>query len=138
MAAIVPALKLPLPSRATIAEGVLALAAEVAVLLTFPGVAIVASLVSAIPALALISALTMAPLAIIALVTVPAGIPFIKSSTVMRLFLLEAAVSLMSTIGRLSPDAGVVSASRFKILRSAITLIQGCRCHQGAQQLAQR
>jgi hypothetical protein len=58
-AVIVPALKLPEPSRATMALTVLALTAVVALLLTFPAVEIVASLVSTMPALALMSALTM-------------------------------------------------------------------------------
>ena len=70
-AVIVQAVKLPLPSRATMAEGVLALAAVVAELLTLPAVAIVASLVSTMAAEAFISALTIVSLAIIALVTVP-------------------------------------------------------------------
>ena len=47
-AVIVPAVKLPLASRATIALAVLALAAVVAELLTLPAVLIVDSLVSAI------------------------------------------------------------------------------------------
>jgi len=58
-AVIVPALKSPDPSRATIADAVFALSAVVAELLTFDAVEIVASLVSAMAALALMSALTM-------------------------------------------------------------------------------
>jgi hypothetical protein len=46
---------------------------------------------------------------------------FKKSEYVIFLFLLAAAASLMSTIGRKSPDAGVVSAVRSEILRSAIS-----------------
>ena len=71
LAVIVPAVKLPEPSRATIALAVLALAAVVALLLTLPAVEMIASLVSTIAALALMSSLTMAPSAIIVLVTVP-------------------------------------------------------------------
>lgn len=70
-AVIVPAVKLPEPSRATIALAVFALVAVVALLLTLPAVLMVASLVSAIAADALMSALTMVPSAIIVLVTVP-------------------------------------------------------------------
>jgi hypothetical protein len=58
-AEIVPALKLPDASRATIADAVFALAAVVAELLTFDAVEIVASFVSTMAALALMSALTM-------------------------------------------------------------------------------
>ena len=58
-AEIVPALKLPDVSRATIADAVFALVAVVAELLTFDAVEIVASFVSTMAALALMSALTM-------------------------------------------------------------------------------
>jgi hypothetical protein len=64
VAVIVPALKFPEASLATIALLVLALVAVVALLDTLPAVEIVASLVSTIPADALISALTIAPVAI--------------------------------------------------------------------------
>ena len=60
-AVIVPASKLPLASRATIALAVFADAAVVAELLTFKAVEIVASLVSTMAADAFISALTIAP-----------------------------------------------------------------------------
>jgi hypothetical protein len=60
-AVIVPAAKLPEASRATIALAVLAATAVVAELLTFNAVEIVASFVSAMPADALMSALTIAP-----------------------------------------------------------------------------
>ena len=63
-AVIVPALKLPEASLATIADAVLALVAVVALLDTFPAVDIVANLVSAIPADALMSASTITPAAI--------------------------------------------------------------------------
>lgn len=59
LAVIVPAEKLPLPSRATMALGVFVLAAVVAELETLPGVAMVASLVSTMAAPAAISELTM-------------------------------------------------------------------------------
>jgi len=62
-AVMVPAEKLPDASRATIADAVLADAAVVAELLTFRAVEIVSSLVSAIAALALMSALTITPAA---------------------------------------------------------------------------
>ena len=62
-AVIVPALKLPDASRATIAEAVLADAAVVALLLTLSAVAMVSSFVSEIAALALMSALTITPAA---------------------------------------------------------------------------
>lgn len=71
LAVIVPAVKFPLASRATMAEAVLASVAVVAELLTFPAVEIVANLVSAMPAEALMSAFTMLPSAIFALVTAP-------------------------------------------------------------------
>ena len=58
-AVIVPAVKLPLASRATIALAVFAEVAVVAELLTFEAVEIVASLVSTMAADALMSALTM-------------------------------------------------------------------------------
>jgi hypothetical protein len=63
-AVIVPALKLPEASLATIADGVLASVAVVALLETLRAVLIVANLVSTIPALALISASTITPAAI--------------------------------------------------------------------------
>ena len=58
-AVIVLAVKLPLPSRATIALAVFAEVAVVALFETFDAVEIVASLVSTIAADALMSALTM-------------------------------------------------------------------------------
>jgi hypothetical protein len=64
-AVIVPAVKFPLASRATIALAVFALVAVVAELLTFDAVEIVASLVSTMPADALMSALTITPAAIL-------------------------------------------------------------------------
>jgi hypothetical protein len=63
-AVIVPALKLPEPSLATIALLVFALVAVVALLETLRAVLIVASLVSTIPAAALISASMITPAAI--------------------------------------------------------------------------
>jgi hypothetical protein len=60
-AVIVPAVKLPEASLATIADAVFALAAVVALLLTLPAVAMVASFVSTIAAEALISALSIVP-----------------------------------------------------------------------------
>ena len=62
-AVIVPAVKLPLASRATIADAVLALVAVVALLLTLPAVEMVLSLASAMAAEALISSLTITPAA---------------------------------------------------------------------------
>ena len=64
-AVIVPAVKFPLASRATIALAVFADVAVVAELLTFDAVEIVASLVSTIAADALMSALTITPAAIL-------------------------------------------------------------------------
>jgi len=61
VAVIVPAVKLPDASRATIADAVFALVAVVAELDTFPVVEMVASLVSAIAAEALTSASTIDP-----------------------------------------------------------------------------
>jgi hypothetical protein len=63
-AVIVPAVKFPLASRATIALAVFADVAVVAELLTFDAVEIVASLVSTMPADALMSASTITPAAI--------------------------------------------------------------------------
>jgi hypothetical protein len=59
VAVIVPALKFPLASRATIALAVFAFVAVVAEFDTLPAVAIVANFVSTIPAAELISALTI-------------------------------------------------------------------------------
>ena len=59
LAVMVPALKLPEASRATIALAVLASVAVVAELATLPAVLIVANLLSVIPAPEAISALTM-------------------------------------------------------------------------------
>ena len=61
LAVMVPAVKFPLASRATIVEAVLASVAVVAELLTFPAVAMVASLVSTIAADELMSAFTISP-----------------------------------------------------------------------------
>ena len=61
---IVPAVKLPEASLATIADAVFALVAVVAELLTFKAVAMVSSFVSAMAADAFMSALTITPLAI--------------------------------------------------------------------------
>ena len=71
-AVTVPAEKLPDASLATIAEPVFAFVAVVAELLTFPAVAIVASLVSTIAALAFTSSLTIAPEVIAADRVIPA------------------------------------------------------------------
>jgi len=60
-AVIVPAVKLPEASRATIALAVFADAAVVAELLTFNAVEMVANFVSTMPAAALMSAFTIAP-----------------------------------------------------------------------------
>jgi hypothetical protein len=70
---IVPAVKLPLSSRATIADAVFASVAVVAELLTLPEVAIVANLVSAIAADVLMSALTISPSFILSEVTASAA-----------------------------------------------------------------
>lgn len=72
-AVIVPALKLPELSRATIAELVLAAVAVVAEFETFDAVEIVASFVSTIPAEELISASKIVSSRIIPDVTVPEG-----------------------------------------------------------------
>ena len=65
VAVTVPAVKFPEASRATIADAVFADVAVVAELLTFDAVEIVASLVSTMPADALMSALTITPAAIL-------------------------------------------------------------------------
>ena len=72
-AVIVPALKLPLASRATIALAVLLYVAVVAELLTLFAVAMVASLVSVIAAEGEMSSFIMVSLAIFALVTASAA-----------------------------------------------------------------
>ena len=69
-AVITLAVKLPDASRATIALAVLLAVAVVALFDTLPAVLIVASLVSTIPAAALMSALTIVPSTILALATV--------------------------------------------------------------------
>jgi hypothetical protein len=81
-AVIVPAVKLPEASRATIADAVLADAAVVAELDTLEAVEIVANLVSAIAALALISALRIVPSRIIVLSTVPVSVTLTMSARV--------------------------------------------------------
>jgi len=73
-AVIVPALKFPLPSLATIAFAVFESVAVVAELETFPEVEIVSSFVSAIAALELISAFTIEP-AVIAALNATAPVP---------------------------------------------------------------
>ena len=70
-----PAVKFPDASLATIALAVFALAAVVAELETFPEVEIVASLVSAIAAVAETLLLSIAPAAISGVVAVPAISP---------------------------------------------------------------
>ena len=72
LAVMVPAVKSPFTSLATIADAVFALVAVVAELLTFPAVDMVASFVSTIAAEALMSALTIVPSRILALVTASA------------------------------------------------------------------
>jgi hypothetical protein len=100
---MVPAVKLPDASLATIAEAVLTFVAVVAELLTLPAVAMVASLVSTIAADALIAAdhvtSTMVPLRIIVLVTVPV------SPTVTTLLPPLVRVPGMSTV----PSFAIVS-----------------------------
>ncbi len=71
LAVMVPAAKLPLASRATIAEAVFASVAVVAELLTFPEVEMVANFVSTIAADALMSAFTIVPSVILAELTAP-------------------------------------------------------------------
>ena len=66
-AEIIPALKFPLASLATIVFAVLEDVAEVALFKTLPAVAIVANFVSVIFALAVILLLSIAPLAIVVL-----------------------------------------------------------------------
>jgi len=82
-AVIVPALKFPDASRATIADAVFAFVAVVAELLTLDAVEMVASLVSAMAALALMSALTITPAAIAVafpvLVTSPVKFAFVTT-----------------------------------------------------------
>ena len=82
-AVIVLAEKLPYPSRATMAEAVLADAAVVAELLTFSAVEIVSSFVSEIAALALMSAFTITPaamaVALPTLVTSPVRFAFVTT-----------------------------------------------------------
>ena len=68
-AVIVPALKFPVASRATIVFAVLLFVAVVAELLTLPAVAMVANLLSTIPAVAEMSSFAMVPSAILAVVT---------------------------------------------------------------------
>ena len=106
-AVTVPALKLPLASRATIALAVFVDTAVVAELLTFKAVAIVANLVSTIPADAFISALTITPAAIeVALpteVTSPVKFAFVVTLPAVK----PAAVPVTFVI---TPDAGVPRA----------------------------
>ena len=85
VAVIVPALKSPLASRATIALAVLAFVAVVAELLTLFAVAIVANLESAMAAEVEISAFIISPSAILALVTASAA----NFDVVMALVLMD-------------------------------------------------
>ena len=72
-AVMFPAVKLPLASRATIADAVLLFVAEVAELLTLPVVVMVANLASAMAAVVEISSLVISPFKILALVTASAA-----------------------------------------------------------------
>ena len=92
VAVIVPALKSPLASRATIALAVLAFVAVVAELLTLFAVAIVANLESAIAAEVEISAFTISPSAILALVTASAA----NFAVVMALVLMDGKAAVPS------------------------------------------
>ena len=111
-AVIVPAVKLPLASRATIAEAVLAAVAVVAVFDTLPAVEIVASFVSTIPAAALMSASTMTPAAMLValptLVTSPVRLAFVVTLPAVN----PAAVPVMFVPTKADgvPRSGVVSA----------------------------
>jgi hypothetical protein len=82
-AVIVPALKFPDASRATIADAVFAFVAVVAELLTLDAVEMVASLVSAMAALALMLAFTITPAATVValptLVTSPVRLAFVTT-----------------------------------------------------------
>ena len=92
VAVIVPALKSPLASRATIALAVLAFVAVVAELLTLFAVAIVANLESAMAAEVEISAFIISPSAILALVTASAA----NFDVVMALVLIDGKAAVPS------------------------------------------
>ena len=102
-AVMVPAVKSPLASLTTIADGVFALAAVVALLLTLPAVAMVASLVSTIAAEAFMSASSIVPFSSIVLVTVPV------SPTVTTLLPLLVSAPVTATV--LSNVAALVTSS---------------------------
>ena len=110
-AVIVPALKFPDASRATIADAVFAFVAVVAELLTFKAVEIVASFVSTIAADALMSALTITPAAIeVALpteVTSPVRLAFVV--TLLAVNAVAVPVMFVPTKADGVPNAGVTS-----------------------------
>jgi hypothetical protein len=110
-AVIVPAVKLPLASRATIADAVFAEVAVVALFETFNAVEIVASLVSAIAADALMSASTMTPAAMLValptLVTSPVRFAFVVTLPAVRPAAVP--VTFVPTKADGVPRSGVVS-----------------------------
>ena len=108
-AVIVPAVKLPLPSLATIALAVFKFVAVVAELLTLSAVAIVANFVSTIPAEALISASTIAPAEILELIVIFA--PPLKDVAVpvtSPLIAIVLAVSKVVAVVALPDNAAVI------------------------------
>jgi hypothetical protein len=110
-AVIVPALKFPDASRATIALAVFADVAVVAELLTFDAVEIVASLVSTIPAEALMSSLTITPEAIDVAFPTEVTSP-VKLALVVTLLAVNAVavpVIFVPTKADGVPNAGVTS-----------------------------
>ena len=118
---IVLAVKLPLPSRATIALAVFAEVAVVALLLTLPAVMIVASFVSAMAALALMSASTMTPAAMLValptLVTSPVRFAFVVTLPAVS----PAAVPVMFVPTR---AVGVPSAGAIIVLLLSVSVVE--------------
>jgi tRNA-binding EMAP/Myf-like protein len=150
LAVIVPALKLPDASRATIADAVFALVAVVAELLTLSAVAIVSSLVSTMAALALISALTITPeaieVALPTLVTSPVKLAFVvtfdavpvrfavivpaiklpdasRATIADAVFALAAVVAELLTFEAVEIVASFVSTIAAEALMSALTML---------------
>ena len=120
VAVIIPAEKLPEASRATIADAVLASVAVVALLETLSAVEIVASLVSTIPADALISASTITPAAIaVALpeeVTSPVKFAFVVTLDAVPVRAPTKVVAVIMPAAALIPAALIVTPEPTTIL----------------------
>ena len=109
-AVMVPAIKPPLLSRATMVETVLAAVAVVAELLIFPDVEMVASLVSAMAAMLDISALTISPLSILAEVIELSAKSAVTISPSKILALVTASAAILAVVMARLEMTGAVAA----------------------------